>query len=113
MGNPISNAVLERINQILGNLIRTFSISPQTYVDKDDLWTGIFASLVFTIFSTTNRQKGYSLGQLMFVRDRVDWELIRQIKQTQINKDNACKNKHRDDYDYSVGDNIIITKHTA
>ena len=49
----------------------------------------------------------------MFVRDRVDWELIRQIKQTQINKDNARKNKHRDDYDYRVGDNIIITKHTA
>ena len=33
--NPMSNAILERIHQVLGNLVRTYNIY-QTYVDKDD-----------------------------------------------------------------------------
>ena len=33
--NTTSNAILERINQVLVNLVRTFNIT-QTYVDKDD-----------------------------------------------------------------------------
>ena len=36
LGHPIYNAVLERIHQVLGNLVRNFYISTQTYVDKDD-----------------------------------------------------------------------------
>ena len=80
----------------------------------------ILAAAAFEICSTTNRQKGYSLGQLIFVRDmiipikhRVDWELIHHWKQTQINRDNARENKHRVDYEYKVGDNVILTDHTA
>ena len=55
-GNPMSNEALERIRQVLGNLVRTFNISTQTYVDEDDPWTGILAAAAFTIHSTTNRQ---------------------------------------------------------
>ena len=33
-GNPISNAVLERIHQVLGNLVRTFNIYTETYVEE-------------------------------------------------------------------------------
>ena len=35
-GDPMYNAVLERVHQVLGNLVRTFNISTQTYVDKND-----------------------------------------------------------------------------
>ena len=76
----MSNAILERILQVLGNLVRTFNIQ-HTYVDKNYLWTGILAAAVFEIRSTTNRQKVYIPGQLIFDRDmilliknRVDWE---------------------------------------
>ena len=37
LGNPMSNAVLERIHQVLGNLVLTFNISTQTYVDENDM----------------------------------------------------------------------------
>ena len=47
------------------------------------------------------------------VKHRGDWELIRQRKQTQINIDNTCENKHRVDHDYKVGDKVILTNHTA
>ena len=112
------NAVLERIHQVLGNLVQTFNISTQTYVDKNDPWMGILAAAAFVVLSKTNRKNVYSLGQLIFVHDtilpikhRVDWELIRQQKQTQINRDNTRENKHRVDYDYKGGDNVMITKH--
>ena len=36
-GNPTSNAILERIHQVLGNLVRTCNIT-ETYVDEDDPW---------------------------------------------------------------------------
>ena len=47
------------------------------------------------------------------IKHKVDWELIHQRKQAQINKDNIRKNWHIVDYDYKVGDNVILTKHTV
>ena len=79
----MSNAVLERIHLVLGNLVQNFSIT-QTYFDKHDPWLGIFAAAEFAMRSTTNGLKGYSTGQLVFGRDiilpikhKVDWELMR------------------------------------
>ena len=65
----MSNAVLERIHQVLGNVVRTLNISTQTYDDEDYPWTVILATAGFLILSTTNMQKGYSLGQFIFGRD--------------------------------------------
>ena len=85
----MSNAILERIHQVLGNLVRTFNIS-HTYVEKYDLWTGILAAAEFGIQLTRKMKKGYSSGQLIFVRDTillieqtVGWELICKKNQTQ------------------------------
>ena len=64
------NAVLELINQVLGNLVRNFNTS-QSYVDKDDPWSGILATAASTILPTTNSQKGYSPDQFIFVRDMI------------------------------------------
>ena len=56
----------------------------------------ILAAAAFVIRSSTNRIKGYSPGQLIFgrgmilpIKHRMDWELICQKKQTQINRDNT------------------------
>ena len=51
-GNPMYNAILERIHQVLGKLVRTFN-TQQTYVAKNDLWNGILDAAVFVIISTT------------------------------------------------------------
>ena len=56
--DTMSNAVLEQIRQVLGNLVRTFNIS-QSYVDENYPWMGVFAAAAFAICSTTNIQKGY------------------------------------------------------
>ena len=69
-GNPMSNTVLEQIHQVLGNLARAFNIS-QIYIDEDYPWLGILSAGFFTIFSTINIQKGYSLVQLIFGHDMI------------------------------------------
>ena len=104
----MSNAVLKQIHQVLGNLVQTFNIS-QTYIDKNDPWTVILDAAAFAIFSTTNSQKGYSPGKLIFGRDmillikhRVDWEFILQKNKAQINQYNTREHKHRVDQDYKV-----------
>ena len=115
----MSNAILEQIHQVLGNLVRIFNIQ-QNCVDKNYPWTGILAAAAFEICSTTSRQKGYGPGQLIFGRDMilpkkhsVDWKFIRKIKQTQINIDNNRENKHRFDYYYKMGYEVMITYHTS
>ena len=117
--NPMSNAILELIYQVLGNLVQIFNIQ-QTYVDEKDWWTGILDASTFAICPTTKRKKGYSPGQLIFGRETiilikhmVDWELIRHKRETQINRHSTHENRRRVDYNYKVGDNVMITKHTA
>ena len=115
----MSNVISEWIHQVLGNLVRTCKIN-QTYVDKDDPWLGILSTATFSILLTTNRLKVYSPVQLLFRRDmillikyKVDWELICQQKQTQINKDNIRENRNRVDHDYNAGDKVILNNHAA
>ena len=37
--NPQANAIIERIHQTIGNIIRTFAVQ-DNYLDKDDPWEG-------------------------------------------------------------------------
>ena len=78
------------------------------------------AAAAFEIRSTNNRQKGYSMEQLIFVcgmilpiKHTVDCELVRQQNQKQINKDNISENRHIVDHNYKVWDDGMLTKHTA
>ena len=52
--NPIYDAILKHVHQIIGNLVLTCNIT-QTSDYKDDPWSGILASSAFVILSTTNR----------------------------------------------------------
>ena len=113
------NTISEHIHQVLGNIVRNFNVQ-QTYLDKNDLWADILDASEFANGSTTSRQKGYSPGQLIFGRDMilpikhmVDWELIRQRKQTQINRDNSRENKYIVEYDHNIGYKSMLTDHTA
>ena len=79
LGNSISNMILERIRQILVNLVHTLNIT-ETYFDVYYPWSCILAAASFSIHSKTNGLKGYSPGQLLFgrdiillIKDKVDW----------------------------------------
>ena len=92
----------------------------QTFVEKYDPWSGILAAAAFAIVSKTIELKGYSPGQLVFgydmiplIKHKVDWELIRQPKQKQINKDDISKNRNRVEHDYIVGSNVMLNNHSV
>ena len=50
---------------------------------------------------------------IILTEHKVGWELIRQKKQTKINKDNIRENRNRVDHDYNVGDKVMLNNHTA
>jgi hypothetical protein len=42
--NPQANAIIERVHQTIGNIIRTFNVPA---MDSNDPWTGMLAATVF------------------------------------------------------------------
>ena len=47
-GNPQANKTIERIHQVLGNLVRTYNLQ-ETYVDDADPWIGILVAEAFAV----------------------------------------------------------------
>ena len=47
--NPQSNAIIERIHQTIGNIIRTFDVSN---IVNNDPWSGILAATMFAVCAT-------------------------------------------------------------
>ena len=47
------------------------------------------------------------------IKNKVDWGLIRQRNQTQINKDHTHENIKRFDHSYEVRDKFMINNHAA
>ena len=64
----MSNAIVERVHQDIGNLVQTFNIQ-QTYIDKNYPWKVILAAEAFVICSKTKQQKVYIPGQILIGLD--------------------------------------------
>ena len=86
-----------------------------SYIDQDDTWLVILASTSFKIFSTINRSKVYSAGQLVFghytilpIKHTEGWLLISQKIRRNIRKHTKIV-----DHDYKSGDKIMITNNSA
>ena len=47
-GIPQSNKKIDRINQVLGNLVRTYNLQ-ETYVDDAEPWMGILVAADFVV----------------------------------------------------------------
>ena len=116
--NPQANAIVERIHQVIGNMIRTFELE-DNYLDNQDPWKGILSATAFAIRSTVHTTLKKSPGQLVFGRDMIfnlqhqaDWELIKNRKQELIKKNNARENAKRIPHQYKVGDQVLLKRGT-
>ena len=110
--NPRSNAIIERIHQTIGNIIRTCDVSN---ILNNDPWSDILAAAMFAFRSTDHTTLQASLTKLVFGQDAIlnikhaaDWEKIRQHKQFRINHNNKRENMHRNNHQYKVGDKILV-----
>ena len=116
--NPQANAIVERVHQVIGNIIRTFELE-DNYLDEDDPWKGILSATAFAVRSTYHTTLQKSPGQLVFGRDMIlniqhqaNWEMIKQRKQQIIKKNNLQENTKRIPHDYKVGDQVLLSKGT-
>ena len=116
--NPQANAIIERVHQTLGNIIRTFELQ-ENYLDEDDPWAGILSAAAFAVRSTYHTTLQKTPGQLVYGRDMIlnvqhiaNWEYIKNRKQTIINKNNKRENAKRIPYQYQEGDQILLRKGT-
>ena len=116
--NPQANAILERVHQTIGNIIRTFELQ-DNYLDEEDPWTGVLSAAAFAVCATYHTTLQKTPGQLVFGRDMImninhtaNWEVIRQRKQKLINKNNERENAKRVPHEYARGGKILLRKGT-
>ena len=76
--NTQSNAIIKRIDQTIGNIIRTFDVSD---IVNNDLWSGILAATMFAARTTYHKTLQASTMQPVFGRYAIlninhvaDWE---------------------------------------
>jgi transposase InsO family protein len=98
--NPQANAIIERMHQTLGNIIRTFELHKNDDLDPDDPWSGILAAAMFAMRATYHTTLQATSAQLVFGRDAIlntkfeaDWNFIKQNKQKVIHTNNVKENK--------------------
>ena len=112
--NPQANAIVERIHQTIGNIIRTFEVHSEE-INEEDPWTGILAATMFAVRATVHTTLGATPSQLVFGRDAIlnaafeaDWGLIKERKKTLIKKNNERENNARIDYQYRIGEKVLM-----
>ena len=88
---PQANAIVERVHQTIGDIIRTFKIQEMD-LDNEKPWEGALSSTMFAIRFTVHTTTQHTPSQLVFGRDAIlninqeaNWQLIKQRKQALIN----------------------------
>ena len=116
--NPQANAIVERVHQVIGNIIRTFELE-NNYLDETNPWKGILSATAFAVRSTFHTTLQNTPGQLVFGRDMIlnikheaNWEYIRSRKQNLIFKNNKAENAKRTPHTYMVGDKVLLRRGT-
>ena len=114
--NPQANAICERVHQVLGTMMRTSEIDMANSVEPADIDTFI-DNAAWAIRSTYHTVLKASPGATIFGRYMlfdipfvVDWKQIGEYRQSQTDRSNTRENDKRVDYDYKVGDKILIRK---
>jgi hypothetical protein len=110
------NAILERIHAVLGNILRTSELNMAESVKASGI--DIFLSdAAWAVRSTYHTVLKASPGAAIFGRDMLfdipfiaDWQKIGEHREQLTDLDNARENKGRIDYDYKVGQKVLVRK---
>ena len=112
--NPQANAIVERVHQTIGNMIRTWFVDDPD-LDEKDPYKGLLTAVAFATRATIHTTLNATPSQLVFGRDAMlnldfhaDWATIRARKQERINKNNVAENAKRIPHQYQIGDKILI-----
>ena len=110
--NPQANAIIERVYQTTGSILKTFDMKS---LDKVDPWGDILAVARFSVRATYHTTMRASPMQLFFERDTIlnikhvtDWTNLKRLKQQRINSNNKQGKKSRFYHTYQVGDQVLL-----
>ena len=114
--NPQANGIVERVHQVLSNMLRASNIKNLQLDEKLECpFKDILASVAYAIHSMYHATLKETPDQLVFGRDMIqpiqyiaEWDLIRKNKQKVINENNLRENSKRVDYDYEVGQKVLL-----
>jgi hypothetical protein len=114
--NPQANAILEHVHGVLGNMLRTSKLDMAESVKASDI--DVFLSdAAWAVSSTYHTVLKVSPGAAIFGQDMLfdipfiaDWQNIGEYRQQLTDLNNAHENKGRYDYDYKVGQKVLLRK---
>jgi hypothetical protein len=112
--NPQANEILERVYQVLGQMLCTAKLDMGNSVTPDDV--DVFLdNAAWAIRSTYHTVLQASQGAAIFGQDMLfdipfmaDWRKIGEQRQSLTDCGNQRENAKRIDYDYKVGDKVIV-----
>jgi hypothetical protein len=114
--NPQGNSPVERIHQVVQNMIKTKELESYEF-DFIDPWGEILSSVGWAIRASYHSTLQATPAQLVFGRDMlfnlkkvINWKAITENKRKQIARDNERENATRIAYNYNVGDRVLRKK---
>jgi hypothetical protein len=114
--NPQANAILERLHQVLAQMLCTSKLDMAETITPDDV--DVFLdNVAWATCSTYHAVLKASPGAAIFVHDMLfdipfiaDWNKIEDYRQHQTNLNTACKISKQVDYDYKIGNKVLLTQ---
>ena len=98
--NPQANSIIERIHQVVGDMLRTQDLQSKDDLDDHFGWLGILSAVRHAINSLVHTTTRATPTQLVFGRDALlnisfvaDWQYIKERKQNLILQNNQRENK--------------------
>jgi hypothetical protein len=113
--NATANAILERIHAVFTNMLCTAKLDMAKSVNASDINIFLADAACWAICSTNNTVLKASQGAAIFGRDMLfdilfiaDWKKIGEHWQELTDLNTARENKGRIDYDYKVGQILLV-----
>ncbi len=114
--NLQANVILECMHQVLGHMLHTTEIDIAESVTPDDV--NVFLdNVAWAIRSTYHTVLKASPGAAIFGQDMLfdilfmaDWQKIGEYRQSLTDRSDQCENYQCIDYDYKVGDKILLER---
>jgi hypothetical protein len=115
--NPQANVILERLHQVLAQMVCTSKLNMAETITPDDVdifldnaaWA--IRSTYHTVFKASPEGVAiFGCDMLFDIPFIADWNKIGYCRQRQSNLNTACKNSKQVAYDYKIGDKVLLTQ---
>jgi hypothetical protein len=114
--NPQTNAILEQLHQVLGQMLCTSKLNMAKTITPDDVdvfldnWAWAICSTYHTVLKASPGAAIFGRNMLFDIPFIADWNKIGDYRQCQTDLDTARINSKQVDYDYKVGDKVLVTQ---